>query len=122
MAWQHVRDLQVIGGPDWMDTEGFCISAKGDASATDEQCRGMVQSLLKERFRLGVHTGLKDLPVYALVVASGGPKFRESPPEAAPNVAFANGQFAVQKASMANVARVLSLHLWTDRCLERRLA
>src|SRR6185312_1306994 len=35
MAW-HVPDLQIIGGPGWMDTEGFYISAKGDASATDD--------------------------------------------------------------------------------------
>jgi uncharacterized protein (TIGR03435 family) len=38
-----------------------------------EQFRLMVQSLLEDRFKLKVSTCMKELPVYALVVAKNGP-------------------------------------------------
>jgi uncharacterized protein (TIGR03435 family) len=40
----------------------------------------MMQALLEERFRLRIHRETREVPVYALVVAKGGPKlpaFRE---------------------------------------------
>ena len=62
IAW-HVRDIQVLGGPAWMDSQGYYIAAKGDPSATDDQCRAMLQTLLEERFALALHHDLRDLPV-----------------------------------------------------------
>ncbi len=106
MAWR-VRDVQVIGGPSWMDSDSFYIAAKGDPSATDDQCRAMLQTLLKDRFRLALHNDQKELPVYALVVSAGGPKFHESDAGVAPNIVTGKGRLSVQKVSMANVARVL---------------
>jgi uncharacterized protein (TIGR03435 family) len=40
----------------------------------------MVQDLLAERFHLMVHIAMKDMPVYALVLTKGGPRFHASPP------------------------------------------
>jgi uncharacterized protein (TIGR03435 family) len=107
MAW-HVRDIQVLGGPAWMDSQAYYIAAKGDPSATDDQCRAMLQTLLEERFALVLHHDLRDLPVYALVLVPNGPKFHESEVGVPPNIATAKGSLSVQKVSMANVARVLS--------------
>jgi uncharacterized protein (TIGR03435 family) len=42
------------------------------------QVRLMVQALLAERFQLRVSQRVKEIPVYALVVAKGGPKLKES--------------------------------------------
>ena len=39
----------------------------------------MLQSLLAERFKLTLHHTTKDMPMYALVVAKGGSKLKESP-------------------------------------------
>ena len=39
------------------------------------QMLSMLQSLLAERFKLRVRRETKQLPVYALVIAKGGPKF-----------------------------------------------
>ncbi len=36
----------------------------------------MMQSLLADRFKLKVHFEMRELPVYALVVAKGGPKVK----------------------------------------------
>jgi len=38
----------------------------------------MLRGLLAERFKLAVHTETRQLPVYALVVAKGGPKIQKA--------------------------------------------
>jgi uncharacterized protein (TIGR03435 family) len=52
----------------------------------------MLQNLLAERFGLKVHRERREMPVYELVIAKGGPKFKEAvplpPPAAAPKMAF----------------------------------
>jgi uncharacterized protein (TIGR03435 family) len=45
------------------------------------QLRLMLQSLLEERFRLVMHNEVKEMPVYSLVVAKGGPKLKPAPPD-----------------------------------------
>ncbi len=68
-----------ISGPDWIASERFDIAAKLPAGAAREQIRDMVQALLLNRFQLKAHRDKKEFPVYALVVAKGGPKMKESP-------------------------------------------
>jgi len=75
-----VKPFQVTG-PDWMGTQRFDILAKLPEGATKEQVPAMLQALLTERFGLTVHRESKEVPVYALTVAKGGPKFKESAPE-----------------------------------------
>jgi uncharacterized protein (TIGR03435 family) len=62
----------------------FDIAAKaeGDAPRSEEEFRQMLQSLLRDRFHLATHRETRDTPVYALVMDKGGPKFRESAPDA----------------------------------------
>jgi uncharacterized protein (TIGR03435 family) len=74
-----VKDFQV-GGPDWIASERFDIAAKLPAgSASRDQINEMLQSLLVDRFKLTFHHDKKDFPVYALVVAKGGSKMKETP-------------------------------------------
>jgi uncharacterized protein (TIGR03435 family) len=70
-----------ISGPSWIDSERYDIVAKVPPGTTKEQFQLMLQSLLAERFKLVVHKETKELPTYALVVAKGGPKMKESPKE-----------------------------------------
>ncbi|MEI9970030.1 MAG: TIGR03435 family protein [Terracidiphilus sp.] len=82
-------DSQILGGPAWLDSIMFDIDAKSDP-AVDAELRAlppeqarhqkqlMVQSLLADRFELKVHQETRQLPVYALVVAKDGPKFKPS--------------------------------------------
>jgi uncharacterized protein (TIGR03435 family) len=67
-----------ISGPSWLDTERFDIQATMPPETTKEQFRVMLQNLLAERFGLKVHHETKELPMYSLVVAKGGPKMKES--------------------------------------------
>jgi uncharacterized protein (TIGR03435 family) len=72
-----VQQIQITG-PDWLETERFDIAAKFPPHASPEQLLLMLQSLLAERFKLALHRETKELPVYALTVAKGGPKFKPS--------------------------------------------
>ena len=64
--------------PKWLDSERFDIVAKIPKGTTKEQFQLMLQNLLAERFKLTVHHETKELPKYALVVAKGGPKLKET--------------------------------------------
>jgi uncharacterized protein (TIGR03435 family) len=80
---------QIVGGPAWLDSTMFDIDAKSDP-AIDAQLRNlpsdqarqqkqlMVQAVLANRFQFAAHQEIRALPVYALVVAKGGPKFQPS--------------------------------------------
>jgi len=63
---------EIVGGPRWLDTERFDISARGQfMTARDPQRQGkrMLQALLEERFKLRVRRERLERPIYALVIA-----------------------------------------------------
>jgi uncharacterized protein (TIGR03435 family) len=82
----HLRyELEITGGPAWINADHFDVIAKGDGpglgfdaansgagaatsseiSAVD-RVRAMVRALLADRFKLTTHNELRDLPVYEL--------------------------------------------------------
>ncbi len=63
--------------PKWMDDARFEINAKVPQGATKAQLRLMLQDLLGERFKITLHHETKEMQVYDLVVAKGGPKLVE---------------------------------------------
>ena len=67
-----------LDGPDWLSSARFDIDAKVPAGIEKPDIRLMMRSLLEDRFGLKTHEGTKDLPVYALVLASDGLKMQES--------------------------------------------
>jgi uncharacterized protein (TIGR03435 family) len=90
-----LQDRRILGGPAWLDSEHFDIIAKSDdadnavpkALTYDLQQKynlRQVQLLLEDRFRLKMHTEQREIPVYALVVAKGGPKIKLSDDKSSP--------------------------------------
>jgi uncharacterized protein (TIGR03435 family) len=76
-----MRGVRVIGSA-WMDHVRFDISGKAPEDVPDIQFMPMMQSLLAERFSLLVHLEQRDMSVYDLLVAKGGPKMSaENSPE-----------------------------------------
>jgi uncharacterized protein (TIGR03435 family) len=70
MAAYQKQPFQIVGGPEWQNSNKFDINAKAeDASLTTDQMLGLLQTLLADRFKLKVHTETRDVPIYALVVA-----------------------------------------------------
>jgi bla regulator protein blaR1 len=82
---------QVVGGPNWVDSDRYDIDAKLDDSQIaaleklapwdrSVQVKLMVQSLLASRFKLVLNDTTALRPVYSLVVAKGGFKLKETAP------------------------------------------
>jgi uncharacterized protein (TIGR03435 family) len=75
-----VKEQQLIT-PDWMDSTRFDVVAKLPEGATREQVPAMLQTMLADRFKVKIHKESKVLPIYAMVVAKGGPKLTEADAE-----------------------------------------
>jgi bla regulator protein BlaR1 len=57
-------------GPGWLGSDRFDIEAKADGNPSSERILSMVRRLLADRFHLLAHTETRELPIYALVVAT----------------------------------------------------
>jgi uncharacterized protein (TIGR03435 family) len=69
-----LQAFQIVGGPGWIQSDGYNIEAKGDGKpASRAELFLKLRSLLEDRFQLKVHRETKELPVYALTVAKNGP-------------------------------------------------
>jgi uncharacterized protein (TIGR03435 family) len=64
-----VQPFQVSGGPGWLDSVHYDISAKAGAQQTREDVLLMLQALLVDRFQLAFQREIRQLPVLALVLA-----------------------------------------------------
>lgn len=65
-----IKAYQLEGGPKWMSTDYFDITAKAESeTVTDAEMNEMLKALLAERFGLRVHVDTRQLPVYTLTVA-----------------------------------------------------
>jgi uncharacterized protein (TIGR03435 family) len=64
------RDISVVGGPSWLDTDVYNIAAKTDTRATTAEIMGpMLRSLLEDRFQLKVHKEPRETSVYELAIS-----------------------------------------------------
>lgn len=139
---------RVTGIPDWTkspqggvyDVEATSATPPGlSMEARNDRVRAMVQALLIDRFKLVIRRESKEMPVYALLVAKGGPKLQRADidekdcPEASPNVlgpqspstpmpdvchAFNGGVGRGLHARAANMSDLASfVENWTDRPL-----
>jgi uncharacterized protein (TIGR03435 family) len=75
---------QLIGGPSWVASDRFDITAKTEVGGPQDlkQLPPFIRTLLEDRFSLKTHWEQRQLPIYVLVVARGdgrlGPQFRRS--------------------------------------------
>jgi bla regulator protein blaR1 len=141
-----LHDTQLVGGPNWINTERFDIRAKAEgyitASAFRDQARLMLRPLLADRFKLVLRRERRDLPVYALVKAGTGfgPQIRRTEPRQCNELAVAvppapggaepgiplicgaevyrAGHLAARSMALSNL--VLNVSRWTDRVVVDR--
>jgi uncharacterized protein (TIGR03435 family) len=66
----QVRDLQIIDAPDWIASERFNIVAKASAQLKPGVPPPELKQLMADRFGLRVHNETREMPIYALVLAS----------------------------------------------------
>jgi uncharacterized protein (TIGR03435 family) len=86
-----ILNFQLVGGPDWINSERYVVDAKMDAETADALQKlkpedrmlarqQMLQALLTDRVKLTTHRETRDLPVYFLVVAKNGSKLQQAKP------------------------------------------
>jgi uncharacterized protein (TIGR03435 family) len=108
-----VKHYQVTG-PDWIlnggSSERYDVLAEAGSPVPPEEVRRMLASLLAERFHLTFHRETRDLPVFALVVAKGGPKIKPGGEDSAPQSMSPDGQggFIFKGWTMATFATWLT--------------
>jgi uncharacterized protein (TIGR03435 family) len=95
---------RVSGGPTWLDTDGYDITATFPPNTSQDQVGIMLQNLLGERFKLAIHREMRDSSVCALVVAKGGPKLKEAA-ESKFSANRGTGHLEIHHADMALFAR-----------------
>ncbi|HEY2470383.1 MAG TPA: TIGR03435 family protein [Terracidiphilus sp.] len=111
---------QLIGAPDWVNTEKYDITAQtdGEVPAGRQQLKVLWQNLIAQRFKLAFHHDKKELSVYVLRVAKTGPKLTKSEgdPNGLPTQGFRQfGALKVQNATMGEFANQILQNTVLDR-------
>lgn len=139
---------QLIGAPDWLESERFDITALASGNifpATPGGPAGtaelLLQRLLADRFKLAAHTETRELSIYELVMARGdgrlGPRLTPAkvncqalmeaygrgtgpmPPTSECGGSREPGRVWMRGVVMPNFARAILVG-WTDRIVEDR--
>jgi len=83
-----VQGDQIVGGPEWMNSEKYDVDTKIEgADSVNLDRQGLFQELLADSFQLALHRETKDVPIYALLFAKRTANLQE----AKPGDAYANG-------------------------------
>lgn len=65
----RLQDFQIVGGPGWINSDRFNITARAEGNPSGSQMQDMLRALLIDRFKLVAHEERRELPIYALVMA-----------------------------------------------------
>jgi len=117
IAYGRLPGFDALGGPGWIDTDRFDITAKAEGTATRPQINEMLQALLADRFKLVVHHESRALDAFAVRLARSdgrlGPQMRRVDTDCAA-IAAAREQAAVS-AAPTSLAAQLALPPSTER-------
>jgi uncharacterized protein (TIGR03435 family) len=108
IEWAYEIPPFQIQGPDWLKDVGFDIVAKSSGPADEDHLRLMLRTLLAQRFGLKTHSEQKEMQVYELTLAKGGPKFHESTTEGLPLFSGNNGRLVAERVTMSDLAEKIS--------------
>lgn len=75
----QMQPFQIVGGPSWLGSDRFDIAAKAESefpplgpqqpNSPPSPPQMMLRNLLADRFKLSVHTEMREMPTYDLVLA-----------------------------------------------------
>jgi uncharacterized protein (TIGR03435 family) len=114
-----VREFQISGGPTWLGSEQYDIVAKPEGDASGEKILAMARSLLAERFDLTVHRESKEMPVFVLMPAKGGPKLQPSAGKGGPEVRGGRGRLVAKHVTMEMIAAQMAARVLDRPVLDR---
>jgi uncharacterized protein (TIGR03435 family) len=76
-AFGGLREYEFSGGPGWMTTDRFSITAKAETNAPRDQLMLMLRAVLVDRFQMKFHVEKKEMQAYVLTVAD--PPWKPTP-------------------------------------------
>src|SRR5262249_12965141 len=109
VGFAYEMDANMIsGGPKWVETDAFDLVAKAPNTVTDEILRGMLKSLLTDRFKLAFHKEEQSVQVYALVPGKSQGKLKKADASTRsnckPGAADGARTFTCQNTTMSQLA------------------
>ncbi|WP_263415511.1 TIGR03435 family protein [Terriglobus albidus] len=107
-----VQDKQLVGMPAWANEIKWDIDARpdGEGQPSGDQWKSALRKLLVERFQLKFHSEDREMPVYLLEQAKGGPKLfkSEAPADGPKGLNFQGaGVFVARNATMLDFCGLL---------------
>jgi len=130
-AAYNLSPRAISGGPRWVDSDRHDIVARtpGGVRPNLNEQMSMLRKLLSDRFHLTFHREQKELRAYALTIAKGGPKLKESTvstdtsPQGPPPLIFVVApqlvRLAGRNATMAELASVMQRAALDDPVLDK---
>ncbi len=113
-----LHEQEIVGGPKWLKILKFDLVGDPETQTrpSSDDFKKMVQNLLTDRFHLAAHYETRELSVFEIVPAKGGPKLNKSirPPNGIPAVGYSPGQLGAANATLADFATFLQRFV-TDR-------
>jgi uncharacterized protein (TIGR03435 family) len=116
-----VHSLQITDGPEWLRTEKFDVVVQPSVPSrpSSAQMRSIIQKLLADRFKLVFHHAQRELPVYRIVTAKGGPKLipttKEEQGTNTAAIGFTEGSMTVRNATLSEFASLMQRYVRLDR-------
>jgi uncharacterized protein (TIGR03435 family) len=80
LAFRPLQDSLILGIPAWINSDRFDVDARAEEPLSSDELGPALLSLLEERCQLRTHRESRELPVYLLSVAKGGPKMKNDDP------------------------------------------
>ena len=113
---------QIVDGPNWLGNSPYDIEGTTDTPGEPNlrQQQEMIQRLLSERLGLKFHHEKRELPVYAIQIAKGGPKLpAPANPDAEPdqNASGHGTEITVTITSGSIADCILGMQFFLDRPL-----
>lgn len=113
----HIK--QIVGGPEWLSKDRYDINGIPDVDGVPnlKQMQEMYQKLLAERFHLIFHRETREMPIYAITVAKGGPILKIADPSETLNTGNSGGggQRTLKFTNMSMSAFALNMNFYEDR-------
>jgi uncharacterized protein (TIGR03435 family) len=113
----HVK--QIVDAPEWFSKEHFDIDGVPDIPGVPslDQMREMYQRLLADRFHLVLRRETREMSIYAITIAKGGPKLAIANPAGHLNTGNrgTNGQRTLKFTNMPMSAFVTNMNWYVER-------
>jgi uncharacterized protein (TIGR03435 family) len=113
----HIK--QIVGAPEWFSKERYDINGVPDVPGVPnvKQVQQMYQKLLTERFHLVFHHETREIPIYAITLAKGGPLLTPADPKETTNTGNSGsiGQRILKFRNISMPDFALNMNFYEDR-------